>query len=67
LEPGVGQIEKCCGFGVWRAAVWKVSWIWSPACGSLEGVVSLGSGVRSSKKLTLFLAVGHSPYKEKKR
>ena len=30
-------------------------------------VASLSPGVRSSKKLALFLAVGHSPYKEKKR
>ena len=63
------QFEKWRVFGVWRAAAWKVSCLWDPAWGSLEGVVSLalGSGVRSSKKLALFLAVGHSPYKEKKR
>lgn len=54
LGAGVRQFEKSCGFG-------------GPACSSSKKVVALESGVRSSKKLALFLAVGHSPYKEKKR
>jgi hypothetical protein len=37
------------------------------AWGGVKKVASLSPGVRSSKKLALFLAVGHSPYKEKKR
>ena len=55
------EVEKAIG-----RALYKLR-LWSPAWGRVKKVASLSPGVRSSKKLALFLAVGHSPYKEKKR
>ena len=45
----------------------RVRFLWAACGGSKVGRVFGELACGSSKKLALFLAVGHSPYKEKQR